>query len=71
MIVTRREIADSIEGAFEDGPASRDQLLAAARDAGARQEVVAELERLPERSFSHLRALWRDLPDIPVSTPNN
>ncbi|WP_243713285.1 DUF2795 domain-containing protein [Actinomadura sp. 6K520] len=62
MVVTRLEIAETIDSVFGDGPVSRDQIITAAQNAGARPDVVAALERLPERSFPHLRELWQHLP---------
>ncbi|MGH3321790.1 MAG: DUF2795 domain-containing protein [Streptosporangiaceae bacterium] len=64
--VTRMEIADHVSATFEHGPSSRDQLLEAASDSGARPELVAVLERLPDRRFAALRQLWQDLHDVPV-----
>lgn len=63
---TRAEIADHVEAAFDYGSASKDELLESARASQARPEVLAALERLPERSYSTLRALWPELEDVPV-----
>jgi hypothetical protein len=68
--VTRVEIAVAVETAFV---ASRDpgrtELLVAARAAGSRSAVVQVLERLPERSYNTLRALWPHLPATPIGEP--
>lgn len=63
---TRAEIADHVETAFDYGTASKDTLLESARATQARPEVLAALERLPERKYSTLRALWPELEDVPV-----
>lgn len=63
---TRVEIADHVETAFDYGPANRDELLEAAHASNARHEVLAVLERLPERRYRTLRQLWTDLDDVPV-----
>jgi hypothetical protein len=69
--VTRVEIAVAVDTAFtvSRGP-GRTELLSAARATGARTAVVRVLERLPERSYNHLRDLWPHLPAIPIGEPN-
>src|SRR5690606_5458895 len=64
--VTRVEILECIEEAFADGPVDRSRLVDAARARGARAELVALLEHLPERHYVHQRQLWVDLPHVPV-----
>lgn len=64
--VTRIEIANHIEAAFGPVPASRADLIAAARDSGARDETIQLLQRLPDKQYARLRQLWVDLPDVPV-----
>jgi hypothetical protein len=65
--VTRSEIADHIEDAFVGaGAADRAELIEAARRSGARGEVIATLERLPDRRYAGLRQLWTALPELPV-----
>ncbi|HEY3502688.1 MAG TPA: DUF2795 domain-containing protein [Actinocatenispora sp.] len=64
--VTRTEIADHVETAFTVGAADRDALLATARTAGARAEVLAVLATLPDRHYAELRQLWTDLADVPI-----
>ena len=66
MPATRVEIADSIADAFIGGPMSGADLLAVAKRAGARVEVLAELERLPRGPFYELRQLWGCLADVPI-----
>jgi len=65
-IVTRIEIADHVERAFSTGPATREDLLTAARTAGARPAVLDLLTTLPDRSYPELRQLWADLPETPI-----
>jgi hypothetical protein len=65
--VTRIEIADHVETAFAAGPATRDDLLAAARTAGARPALLAVLGDLPDRPYAELRQLWTDLPEVPIT----
>ena len=64
--MTRFEIADIVEAAFVRPPVTKPELLAAARDAGARDELLTTLNRLRDRRFSTLRDLWADLEDVPV-----
>lgn len=64
--VTRVEILDVLDGAFAVGPASRGELVEVARAHAARPELVALLERLPDRHYGHQRQLWVDLPHVPV-----
>ncbi len=64
--VTRVEILDVLDDAFAVGPASRGQLIGAARAQGARVELVALLEELPDRLYVHQRQLWVHMPNVPV-----
>lgn len=64
--VTRIELVEHIEPAFDTGPASRSDLLAAATASHARPEVLAVLQRLPEAPYRSMRDLWHDLEDVPV-----
>jgi len=64
--VTRVEILDVLDDAFAVGPASRVQLVGAARAQGARAELVALLEELPDRQYVHQRQLWVHMPQVPV-----
>lgn len=64
-MVTRSDIADSLEGAFGSGPLTRAQILEAAASQEADQEVIAILEELPAGHYSHLRDLWRHLSEVP------
>ncbi|MBM0202409.1 MULTISPECIES: DUF2795 domain-containing protein [Micromonospora] len=64
--VTRIELLDHVRTAFDDGPASRNALLAAAAASNARPEVIALLNRLPERDFRQVRDLWEEMADVPV-----
>lgn len=64
--VTRVEILDVLDDAFAVGSASRGQLIGAARAQGARAELIALLEQLPERHYVHQRQLWVHMPNVPV-----
>lgn len=66
VTVTRLEIADVVENAFDAPPASKADLLAWATANRARVEVIDTLNRLPEGSFRSLRDLWQHLPGVPV-----
>lgn len=63
---SRIVLADHVEPAFANGSATKDELLAAARNSGASPAVLADLQRLPEGSYRDLRALWPALPGLPV-----
>jgi hypothetical protein len=66
MSVTRAEIADHIQDAFDgERVLIAADLLASARRNRARPAVLQALERLPGR-YSDLRDLWPDLPGVPV-----
>lgn len=68
MVVTRVEIADHIHNAFNgDRPLTGDDLLVSARRNGARPEVLQALERL-RGTYTDLRDLWPDLPEVPVGS---
>lgn len=66
MSVTRMEILDAVEDAFSAGGADRSAVLASAVSGGARPEVIATLEELPDRRFGGIRDLWVELPNVPV-----
>lgn len=65
--ITRIELVTHVEAAFADGPATRDGLLAYAVGSHARPEVIAILERLPDKPYTTIRDLWYDLPEVPVT----
>ncbi|WP_170220650.1 DUF2795 domain-containing protein [Amycolatopsis cihanbeyliensis] len=65
-VVTRDEIIDAVEDAFREGSATKQELLIAAIQHEARTEVHTILQRLPDRTFGHVRDLWDHLPDIPL-----
>lgn len=65
--VSRVEIADSVETAFDTGPVLRTELVAAAQLAGARPELLTTLEELPgDEPFGQLRQLWTHLSHLPI-----
>ncbi|GAB3488362.1 DUF2795 domain-containing protein [Amycolatopsis cihanbeyliensis] len=64
--VTRNEIIDAVEDAFRDGSATTQEILDAAIRYEAPAELQATLQRLPDRTFGHVRDLWDHLPDVPI-----
>jgi hypothetical protein len=65
--ITRAELADHIEAAFATGPATPGGLLAAAIATNARPPVIDTLRRLPDKTYTSIRDLWYDLPDVPIN----
>ncbi len=64
---SRLEIADAIAQAFRGDPLSREQLVAAGKEAHASTEVLLALSCLrQDKRYAQLRNLWPDLPDLPV-----
>lgn len=66
MRVTRTEILRHIEGAFGAGPVTRDGLLACAQATGARSELLAVIDTLPDKPYAAIRNLWYELAHVPV-----
>ena len=66
MTVTRLEIAEHVAPAFDHPPTSRAELLAEAVRTQARTAVIEVLERLPDQTYSQLRALWLHLGEVPI-----
>lgn len=64
--VTRIVIADAVWDAFETGGARRSEILAVATSKKAPPAVLGRLAELPDRHFSHVRELWRHMPEVPV-----
>lgn len=64
--ITRLEIVDLIGSAFATGPATREALLATATAGHACPQMIAVLDRLPDKVYSSPRDLWYDLPDVPM-----
>ena len=64
--VTRIEIIDAVEHAFARSSANKQEIITAAIQQNTRPAVLDTLNRLPERSFSHVRDLWNHLPDVPL-----
>jgi hypothetical protein len=65
-VVTRVEIIDAVGTVFGRSGATKQEIIAAASQKEGRDDLLAALQRLPERSFSHVRDLWDHLPDIPI-----
>jgi hypothetical protein len=59
-------IETAFETAFETGPVTRGDLLAAATASHARPEVIEVLARLPDLRYRNVRDLWQELADVPV-----
>jgi hypothetical protein len=64
---TRTELANHIRAAFTTGPATRSDLLAAAVATNARPQTIDTLRRLPDKTYTSIRDLWPDLPDVPIN----
>ncbi len=64
--VTRIEIIDAVDGAFAESSATKQDIIAAAVTSGSRDEVLTLLDRLPARTFGHVRDLWDHLPNVPL-----
>lgn len=66
MAVTRTEIAAHLRDAFDGTtPLTSIDLIAEARNSGARPAILHTLEALPG-TYSDLRQLWPDLPGVPI-----
>jgi hypothetical protein len=64
---SRLEIADALDDAFGGAAKTRQELIETARAAHASTEVLLALSSLPEDGrYAALRALWPDLPHVPV-----
>lgn len=64
--VSRTEIAEHLADAFATGPASRANLLGVAALAGARDQLLAVLQTLPDVRYRRLQDLWAELINLPV-----
>ncbi len=65
MPTTRLEIADALDDVCR--AKFREELVEAARSTHASTEVLLALSSLPEDGrYASLRALWPDLPHVPV-----
>jgi hypothetical protein len=64
--VSRSEMFDALAPAFRLGSPSREDLLAEAASRSARPELLTLLQTLPPGRFDDLRAVWAQLPDLPV-----
>lgn len=65
--VTRTEIVGALQGAFTGRPMAASELVEAASQSGARQEVLQALKALPTRTFSDIRQIWTFLQGVPIS----
>jgi hypothetical protein len=64
--VSRMELTQHVEAAFAAGPVTQAGLLDAAIVSAARSAVLAVIERLSKRTYSTIRDLWYELPDLPI-----
>lgn len=64
--VTRLEVLDAVDAAFDRAPVDTDDLIEAALRAGARPAVLELLRRLPSRQFVRPHELWETLPEVPL-----
>ncbi|PXY17045.1 hypothetical protein BA062_37870 [Prauserella flavalba] len=64
--MTRIEIIDAVDTAFADSSATKQEIITAAVQHESRDDVLALLDRLPARTFGHVRDLWDYLPDVPL-----
>lgn len=64
--VTRTEILDAVDHAFDAGTPLRDDLITAAIASDARPPVIDVLRGLPAQSYAKRSDLWTHLPEIPV-----
>ncbi|MEX2420084.1 MAG: DUF2795 domain-containing protein [Acidimicrobiia bacterium] len=60
------EVAQAVRAAFHGTAPTRSEIVAAARDARARSEVLSILGSLPDQRFREVRDLWIELTEIPV-----
>jgi hypothetical protein len=64
--VTRVEIIDAVDAAFAGSSATKQDIITEAMRHESRGEVLTLLDRLPVRTFGHVRDLWDHLPDVPL-----
>lgn len=65
--VTRTEIHGHVAAAFGSSAVALDDIIEAARNSGARPELIVVLKRLPsDRTYGHLRDLWHHIGDVPL-----
>jgi hypothetical protein len=63
--VTRADVSVAISPAFGSGAVHRDALIAFARRAGARPEVVEVLQRIPAYRYTSVKQVLEQLPRSP------
>lgn len=64
--VTRTEILDLIDAAFEDDIPRTEDLVTAAIQQDARPAVIDILRSLPVQPFQKRTDLWTYLPELPI-----
>ena len=63
---TREDIVEATAAAFTHPPASVVDLLKAAVLAHASPAMLDAIKELPDRTYSQVRELWTNLPDIAI-----
>lgn len=63
---TRVEVIDAVGTAFDNGPLSKSELVAAAEMANSSVGVVGVLRRLPDGIYRRPADMWSALPDVPI-----
>jgi hypothetical protein len=64
--VTRTEILDLVDGAFDGEMPRTEDLVTVAIEHDARPAVIDVLRSLPSQPFQNRADLWTYLPDLPV-----
>lgn len=65
--ITQSEIGDLVEDAFFTSTPAVEDLLRAARRAGASSAVLSRLHALPDRLYSSVLDVWSELEELPFS----
>ena len=66
QMLSRVEIAEHIETAFDGSRRLRDDLMAEATRTSARSAVLDALGGLPDRPYRKLGDVWPHLPTMPI-----
>ena len=66
MTLTRAQVLDYIQHAFQSGPITTEQMREVAAMNGAPGDVLVLLDRLPPVRLANPREIWPYLPDLPI-----